>query len=125
MEKFDDIKETLMVLPDDEDRLEYVMELGAGLPAIPAGKTGEEIKGCSSRLLVLREFDVAGRAVFYASADSRMVGGLAHILLSAASGKTQSEINATDFVAALSGFGLPIGASRVMGLKSLEKFLKN
>ncbi|MCL2629121.1 MAG: SufE family protein [Alphaproteobacteria bacterium] len=119
MDKFEDIAATVKSIPDDEERLEYILELGSRLPGIPGVKTGVEIKGCSSRLEILKE-----GGEYYAASDSRMVGGLAYLFLSLASGKTDKEIEATDFMGEVSKLGLPIGYNRVTGLKALEKFLK-
>ncbi|MDR0319446.1 MAG: SufE family protein [Rickettsiales bacterium] len=119
MEKFEDIERTMESLPGDEDRLEYLLELGGKLPPIPAGGKGDEIRGCSSRLEILRR-----GSDFFAAADSRMVAGLAYIALSIAGGKTPEEIRNTDFMAKISSLNLPIGQSRVVGLKSMEAFIK-
>ncbi|MDR0448852.1 MAG: SufE family protein [Rickettsiales bacterium] len=119
MEDFNDIAALMASLPGDEERLEYLMELGGKLPKIPAGEAGAEIKGCASKVEILKK-----GADFYAAADSKMVAGLVYLILSLASGKTDEEIRAADFLGKISQLGLPIGQSRVIGLKAMEKFLK-
>ncbi|MDR2685950.1 MAG: SufE family protein [Rickettsiales bacterium] len=124
MEKFENIKEIAAEMPDDEARLEYVMELGENLPPIPAGRVGIEVKGCSSRVHIYSEQGDDGRMKFYASADSRMVGGLVHCMLSLADGKTRDEIKGIDFKMSVGRLGFPIGASRLIGMEAVEKLLK-
>jgi sulfur transfer protein SufE len=122
--EMDEIIEMISALPDDEEKLEFILTLGAKLPSIPNGKTGDIINGCSSKLEISRE-NIDGKMHYAANADSRLVGGLAYLMLSQAEGKTTDEISKIDFYGNVSKLELPIGFSRVSGLKSMETFLKN
>lgn len=88
-----DIEEELKDCDDANERLEYLIELGATLPAFPAENCSEanRVLGCQSMVwLVSRSSQ--GKVYIQATSDAPMVRGLIAILIAAYSGKTPQEI---------------------------------
>jgi cysteine desulfuration protein SufE len=84
-------------LDDPRDRMDHLMELGAALPPFdPAARTQEHlVPGCVSQVWVTVDL-VAGALVVRADADSRLVRGLAAIVVAIYDGKTPAAALAMD-----------------------------
>lgn len=93
----DEIEDELHECETANERLEYLIELGATLPTFPPSQCIEanRVLGCQS-MVWLTFTEESGRLFFEATSDAPMVRGLIAILLSAYSGKTPQEIIALD-----------------------------
>jgi cysteine desulfuration protein SufE len=91
------IGEELDVFDDWMDRYQYIIELGRKLPPFPEAWTDDahRVPGCQSR--VWMEATVRDGALMFAGAsDAAIVSGLIALLLRVYSGRTPTEIGATD-----------------------------
>lgn len=115
-----EIKKILDALDDPVQKLEFVMEVGRGLPVPPKGAECREIVGCTSFVQICRDGNK-----FYGVADSELVRGILTIILSVVDGKSPDEIRATDIGKMFSDLKINIGAARLNGVNSMIRFLKN
>jgi cysteine desulfuration protein SufE len=91
------IGEELEVFDDWMERYQFIIELGRKLPAFPEGLMDDahRVPGCQSR--VWMDATLRDGALFFAGAsDAAIVSGLVALLLRVYSGRTPSEIAATD-----------------------------
>ena len=100
---FEEIRENLSYLDDWEDRLTYLIELGAALPALDdADKTAEnKVKGCVSNVWLVSTVDRTGSAPvlhFRGQSDAIITKGLVAVLIALYSGRPATEIVATDAI---------------------------
>ena len=100
---FEEIRENLSYLDDWEDRLTYLIELGAALPVLDdADKTAEnKVKGCVSNVWLVSSVDRAGSAPvlhFRGQSDAIITKGLVAVLIALYSGRPAPEIVATDAI---------------------------
>ncbi|MDR1071423.1 MAG: SufE family protein [Rickettsiales bacterium] len=107
------MKSLLLGINDPVMKLDMLMDIGRGLPPIPAGAAGAEIKGCASRVEIWR--DGAGR--FYGAADSLIVRGIVAVLLA----MKEAGAEFAEFPA----LGLNLGAARLNGTASMIAYLEN
>ena len=109
----DELVEEFDLLGDWEGRIEYVIELGKGLAALPEADRTEvnKVPGCAAQvwLSVRRE---GHRLVFAADSDSALSKGNIALLLRLYSDRTPAEILAFDARAALDRLGLPSALTR-------------
>ena len=115
-----EIKQNLMMLDNPVDKLEFVMDLGAGTASVPTGAECTEIVGCTSFVQICR----VGNN-FFVNADSVLVRGVATIIVAMVDGKTPDEIKKMDIGAEFTGLNLQLGAARLNGVESMIRFLKN
>ena len=118
--KFEQIKKTLESIDDPVARLEFVMDVGRELGAVPDGAVCSEILGCTSFVQICRVENN-----FYGVADSAIVRGILYIILSIVDGKTPDEIRQMDLEKMFSELKINIGAARLNGVNSMIRFLKN
>lgn len=73
--------ENLLVLPDPQERLAYLVTEAARAPALAESERVPEIRvhGCISQVWLKRGF-ANGRCRFHSAADSPLVAGLVHLL---------------------------------------------
>ena len=100
---FEEIRENLSYLDDWEDRLTYLIELGAALPALDdADKTAEnKVKGCVSNVWLVSTVDRSDSAPvlnFRGQSDAIITKGLVAVLIALYSGRPATEIVATDAI---------------------------
>ena len=91
------IGEELDVFDDWMDRYQYIIELGRKLPPFPDAWANDahRVPGCQSR--VWMEFaERDGKLYFAGASDAAIVSGLVALLLRVYSGRSRSEILATD-----------------------------
>ena len=116
-----DFQEALANLPDAEAKLEYLIELGDQLPAMPPEKRteGNRIRGCSSQVWIAAQED-QGRLNFQMESDAKIVRGLLFILLTLVDNKTRKEIKTTNARNAFDSLGLAklLSSQRQVGLHS-------
>ncbi len=91
-----EIAEEFRELEDGPERIQYLIDLGASLPALPEDQLTEanRVQGCQSNvwLVARRSEQIPPRIELRADSDAPMVRGLVAVLLSAYSGKTTREI---------------------------------
>ena len=114
--------ENFDLLEDWEQRIEYVIDLGKGLPPLPedARVEANKVPGCAAQVwLSTRRTD--GRLFFDADSDSALSKGNIALLLKLYSGRLPAEILAFDARAALDRLGLPAALTRqrANGLNSM------
>lgn len=100
---FEDIRENLSFLDDWEDRLTYLIELGAALPNLDeADKTAEnKVKGCVSNVWLVSRIDRSGAVPvlhFRGQSDAIITKGLVAVLIALFSGRPAAEILETDAI---------------------------
>lgn len=78
-----DLEEEFALFEDWRDKVEYIIELGKGLPPLPeVYKTqGNEVRGCQSRVWLAAEPEADGRLHLRADSDAILVKGLISLLL--------------------------------------------
>ncbi len=112
---------------DWAERYQYLIDLGRKLPSFPEQWQTEEhrLLGCQSRVWVVPEGD-ADRIDFHAASDSAIVSGLVYLALRVYSGRSATEILATepDYIAAI-GLAKHLSPTRSNGLASLLAFIKD
>ena len=108
-----ELVEEFDLLGDWEGRIEYVIDLGKGLPPLPedARIEANKVPGCAAQVwLSTRNAD--GRLFFDADSDSALSKGNIALLLKLYSGRSPAEILAFDARAALDRLGLPAALTR-------------
>lgn len=119
---FDEIKETLDLLDDWEERYRYIIELGRDVPPFePALKVPElKVRGCSSSVWIKGDWpdDVLALS---GDSDAHIVRGLMAILFALYQGKTREDVRAIDARAQLDELGLAgaLSPTRTNGLYSM------
>jgi len=117
--KFEEIRNIMSQITDPVEKLEFVMDVGKTLPAIPAGASATEIKGCASRVEIYRDSENN----YSGSADSALVRGIVAIILSMIQGKSPDEIRDMDLPGEFAGLDLQLGAGRMNGVQGVISFL--
>ena len=117
-----ELVEEFDLLGDWEGRIEYVIDLGKGLPPLPehARVEANKVPGCAAQVwLSTRRAD--GRLFFDADSDSALSKGNIALLLRLYSGRLPAEILDFDARAALDRLGLPsaLTRQRANGLNSM------
>jgi len=117
-----ELVEEFDLLGDWEGRIEYVIDLGKGLPPLPEAARIEanKVPGCAAQVW-LSTRSAHGRLFFDADSDSALSKGNIALLLKLYSGRTPAEILAFDARAALDRLGLPAALTRqrANGLNSM------
>lgn len=123
MTPIEQIEADFALLPDWEDRFEYLIELGRALPALEAAERTEanRVQGCMSQVWLVASVlppapDVDGAAPAGAAgtprlhlrgdSDALIVKGLVAVVLAALSDRTPAAILATDVEALFRALGL-------------------
>lgn len=119
---FDDIKETLDLLDDWEERYRYIIELGREVPPFEEALKVPELKvrGCSSSVWLKGDWD--GDALrLTGDSDAHIVRGLMAILFALYNGRNRADILAIDARAELDALGLAgaLSPTRTNGLYSM------
>jgi cysteine desulfuration protein SufE len=95
--QLDEIAETFELLGDWEQRYQYLIELGEGLPVFPEHLKTEEnrVKACMSKVwLVASETD--GRIRFEGDCDTSVIKGVLALLIGLCNGLTSQQIEKID-----------------------------
>lgn len=104
---FREIAENLGFLDDWEDRYRYLIELGQALPPLSPEERSQENKvhGCVSQVWLVSEHD-GPNLRYRGESDALIVKGLVAVLIALYSGRSASEIAATDAIAIFDELGL-------------------
>ena len=88
------LEEEFGLLEDWRDKVEYIIELGKDLPALPdALKTeANKVRGCQSQVWLVAEPEAGGRLHLRADSDAVLVKGLISLLLALYDRRTPQEI---------------------------------
>ena len=112
---YESIEEQLSMLPEGEDQLRFLVQLGRKLPHIHDSERVEEnlVRGCVSSVWLVcerneeREGGVFRTMLsFRGHSDAQIVSGLVAIVLSRFSGKSPKAILSVEPASILEGFGL-------------------
>ena len=118
--KYDDIKNTLSLIADPAEKLEFVMDLGKSLESVPKDAKCSEIFGCASFVQICEK-----DGHFYGQADSLMVRGIVAVILALVNGKSIDEIKKNDLLGEFNSLNLNFGAGRLNGIQSMISFFEN
>ena len=120
------IAEEFSFFGDWSERYQYLIDLGRKLPEFPDDWKTEEhrLHGCQSLVWIVAEGD-ADKLDFHAISDSAIVSGLIYLALRVYSGRSASEILATDadYIAHI-GLSKHLSPTRSNGLASLLAFIR-
>lgn len=128
----DEIIENFSYLDDWEDRYRYVIELGRTLEPIDetARTDANKVLGCASQVWLETKVDRNGQGdpilSFRADSDAHIVRGLIALILALYSGKTSTDILATDAEALFDKLGLSahLTRQRTNGTRSMVERIK-
>jgi cysteine desulfuration protein SufE len=123
----DEIRDNFALLDDWDDRYRYVIELGRTLEPMPEDEhsSANKVQGCASQVWLSKKMDRTGagqlRLHYLGDSDAHIVRGLIAILLTLYSGRTPTEILATDAIALFDEFGFRehLTPQRSNGLRSM------
>jgi cysteine desulfuration protein SufE len=122
----EEIVDEFSMFDDWDERFQYVIDLGKGLPLIDEKYKLEEntIKGCQSKVWLHAEQN-DGKIVFTADSDAIITKGIIAILIRAFSNQKPSEILEanTDFIDQI-GLKSHLSPTRANGLVSMIKQIK-
>lgn len=112
---------------DWSERYQYLIDLGHKLPAFPAEWKTEEhrLLGCQSMVWIVPEGD-ADKLVFHAVSDSTIVSGLIYLALRVYSGRSATEILATEpeYLATV-GLSRHLSPTRSNGVAAMLQFIRD
>ncbi|MBY0562865.1 MAG: SufE family protein [Hyphomonadaceae bacterium] len=121
-EAIDEIATDFALLPDWEERISYVIELGRALAPLPEAERNEanRVRGCASQVWLVseRRADAPDRLFFRGESDAHLVRGEIALLLRLFSDRTPAEIISADPRAVFERLGLKdaLTAQRSNGL---------
>jgi cysteine desulfuration protein SufE len=129
----EEITENFNFLDDWEDRYRYLIELGRTLEPLPkaAYTDSNKVLGCASQVWLETTVDNKGADEpiihFKGDSDAHIVRGLVALALALYSGKTPSEIIATDAQALFRDLGLAahLTPQRSNGVRSMVERIKS
>ncbi|KAB1085738.1 SufE family protein [Neorhizobium galegae] len=131
MASLEQIIEDFEYLDEWEDRYRYVIELGKALPDLPDDKKTAEnkVQGCASQVWLVSHIGDGSAdpmMTFEGDSDAHIVRGLVAIVLAVYSGKTASQIAATDAIEIFDRIGLVehLSSQRANGLRSMVKRIR-
>ncbi|MGP0059301.1 MAG: SufE family protein [Beijerinckiaceae bacterium] len=129
----EEIIENFNYLDDWEDRYRYLIELGRTLEPLPesAHTAANKVLGCASQVWLETSVNATGPGepiiTFKGDSDAHIVRGLVALALAIYSGKTPSEIIATDAQPVFRDLGLSahLTPQRSNGVRSMVERIKN
>ena len=109
--EYETMAENFSLLPDQDERLRYLIQIGRKLPPIEKSEQVDEnlVRGCQSSVWLLCDQTRDGNETtlqFRGLSDAQIVSGLVAIVLSRYSGLTPEAILSVDTDSILEGFGL-------------------
>ena len=120
------IGDELGIFDEWMERYGYIIELGRKLPPFPEewAEDGHRVPGCQSRVW-MEAVNRDGRLFFAGASDAAIVSGLVALLLRVYSGRTPSEILATDPIF-LKELGLieALSTNRGNGIASMARAIR-
>jgi cysteine desulfuration protein SufE len=129
----EEIIENFTFLDEWEDRYRYLIELGRTLEPLPeaAHTDANKVLGCASQVWLETSVDAKGPGEpvirFKGDSDAHIVRGLVALVFALYSGKTPSEIAATDAQALFKDLGLSahLTPQRSNGVRSMVERIKH
>ena len=125
-ESFEEIVENFELFDDWEERYRYVIELGRGMPELPAERRTQstKVEGCASQVWLVpevRSSPEGPRLFFHGDSDAMIVRGLISILVSLISGRRLDDIRRLDIRGELARLGLDqaLSSQRSNGLRAM------
>ena len=123
-----EIEENFEFLEDSEERFEYLIELGKGLPPFPdaARIDDNRVYGCQSKVWLISDQE-GDRMRFQADSDAFIVRGLLRILLALYNDKTPQQVGEADAESLFERLGLEaqLTQGRRNGLHSMIKRIRS
>lgn len=117
------LAEHFSLLPDADERLRFLIQLGRNLPPLDPSEQIEEnlVRGCMSSVWLIRDRGPDETLRFRGGSDAQIVAGLVAIVLARYSELTPEAILSLDPASLLAGFGLEseISPGRRNGLSSM------
>ena len=121
------IAEEFSFFGDWSERYQYLIDLGRKLPPFPDALRTEEhrIQGCQSQVWIVASGN-ASKLEFRGASDSIIVSGLVYLALRVYSGRSATEILATEpsYVEAI-GLARHLSPTRSNGLAAVLKFIQD
>lgn len=121
-----EFEENLSLLPNMEEKMSYLIQLGRKFPPLPAHLHTEDrlLPGCMSNLWLCPEFH-DGRCHYRMDADALLVKGVAALFCHLYSGETPEDILSFEpkFLEE-SGLTLHLSSRRLTGLGNLQAAIK-
>ena len=121
------IAEEFSLFGDWSERYQYLIDLGRKLPVLPEAQRTEanRIQGCQSQVWIVGKGD-ASRLEFNGASDSIIVSGLVYLALRVYSGRSASEILATEpgYVEAI-GLSKHLSPTRSNGMAAVLAFIQD
>lgn len=130
MPNFQDIAEDFAFLTEENDKLEYIIELGKLYADLPQGEQTDanEVHGCQSRVWIASRPDPQnpGALQFRGTSDSFIVKGLVALAVILFTGRTAPDIRALDADSIFIELGLRdyLTSKRSNGLRSVIARMK-
>lgn len=130
MHDLDDLVDIFELLGDWEQRYQYLVELGEGLPAMPqALKTDDhKVRGCMSQVWVCarRSDKDPAHLVFYGDCDTSIIKGVLALLIQLSKNKTSAEVQALDVDVFFNRLGLDehLSPNRHVGIYAILDLMK-
>ena len=119
---FEDVEAEFEALDDWDDRYRLLIDLGRGLPEMPAALKTEatRVRGCASQVWLHTRHD-GDLLRFAADSDAAIVKGLVALVLLLADGRRAADIDASRIRARLDALGLAkhLSSNRTQGLASM------
>lgn len=126
---FDDIRDTLDLLDDWEERYRYIIEIGRDLPAFEAALKVPELKvrGCSSQVWIKSDWDEHDQLSLSGDSDAHIVRGLMAVLFALFAHRSAADVADIDARAALDELGLSsaLSPTRTNGLFSMVERIQS
>lgn len=116
---YETMKASLNLIESPVEKLEMLMAFGKELEVVPDGAECTEIIGCSSFVQICQK-----NGLFYATADSAIVGGIVALFVAMVNGKSIAEIKNMDMEQEFKSLNLNLGAARLNGVNSMIRFFK-
>ena len=120
---YDEIAENLSYLDDWEERYAYVIQLGRALPPLADDLRTDtnKVMGCASQVWLATNIEAGSNPIltFAGDSDAHIVRGLVALAVALNSGKTASDIIATDTFGKFEKLGLKVSSQRSNGLRSM------
>lgn len=118
----DEIRESFAFFDSWEDKYRFVIDIGKGLPELPAEQRVEEniVRGCQSQVWLITELH-DGKLRLRIDSDAHIVRGLIAIVLAAYQDKAPADIGAFDMEALFDELDLlrHLSPTRGNGLRSM------
>ncbi len=128
---FADIKETLALIDDWEERYRFIIDLGRELTPLPEDQRTDayKVRGCASQVWLVPEWRSSSegpRFSYQGDSDAHIVRGLVAIVLALYDGRTRDAVLRVDAKAEFDHLGLSqhLTAQRANGLFSMVERIK-